>query len=313
MEEDDEEVVKKSSNKILKIIVFILIFVIVILAIAFYMYYLNHPDMDFSGKKSNTIAAQSDNNTNTKEEKIKQGKNNNKNSFFGYSFDEWKTKIELYYGNKYGYRPDEVNCSYDDDGFFVATIIRGLGVDAEYVFDEETGYGTERDSGKVIDFIGGKEIKEKANNKIHFTDNECLAIGYVLDNEVTNFVNIYFEYPQTYYNLEEHDFRSPENRTSGYGNRFVLIPKDDSVYITLYDCYLNDDGEIIKDNTLIENNNEGFIVPDDYIEYVPDMIVKFECNGFEDEFPITFSGEDGRLVLSGHETEVKDISLYLQN
>ena len=91
------------------------------------------------------------------------------------------------------------------------------------------------------------EILEKANNKIHFTDNECLAIGYVLDNEVTNFVNIYFEYPQTYYNLEEHDFRSPENRTSGYGNRFVLIPKDDSVYITLYDCYLNDDGEIIKD------------------------------------------------------------------
>ena len=193
----------------------------------------------------------------------------------------------------------------------MGTITNGYSVDAEYVFDDETGYATDKQTGITIDFQNGKEVKEDSGNKINFTDNQCLAIAYVTDSELTNFINMYFNYPQDYYDLEERDFRFPENRRDGYGNRFVLIPKDNAVTITLYSCFVGADGNLEKDNILFQNVNKGFIVLDDYIEYTPDMIVHYEYNGFEDEFPITFSGENGELVLTGHETEVKDISLYL--
>ena len=42
----------------------------------------------------------------------------------------------------------------------------------------------------------------------------------------------------------------------------------------------------------------------------PEMCIKFEYQGFEEMFPIVFSGMDGKLDLTGFEQEVKDISVY---
>ena len=42
----------------------------------------------------------------------------------------------------------------------------------------------------------------------------------------------------------------------------------------------------------------------------PEMCIKFEFQGFEEMFPIVFSGMDGKLDLTGVEQEVKDISVY---
>ena len=42
----------------------------------------------------------------------------------------------------------------------------------------------------------------------------------------------------------------------------------------------------------------------------PQYIIQLKINGFEDEFPLVFSGENGHLDFIGHEMEVLDISIY---
>ncbi len=183
-------------------------------------------------------------------------------------------------------------------------------IDEPYMLD---GPGSEID-------INGNLVQEQVlstyndnlrlNEYIDFTDNECIAIGYVTDLNETQFIDKYFP-DGSYGSLAYHDFRYPDNRVDGYGNKFVVIPMNENVKITVYDCYIDEeDGELYTDNTLISEATEPFIILDDYIEYTPTMCIKFEYNGFEEMFPINFSGEDGTLDLKGYEMEVKDISLY---
>ena len=151
---------------------------------------------------------------------------------------------------------------------------------------------------------------QRIQANVEFNDNECLAIGYVTDLNEVRFIEKYFT-NETYGQMSYFDFREPiYQNDSSYGNKFVIVPKNENVNITVYDCYIGEDGELYTDNTLIQKISEPFIVIDDYIEYTPIMCVKFEYNGFEEMFPILFSGEDGTLVLTGYEMEVKDISLY---
>lgn len=110
--------------------------------------------------------------------------------------------------------------------------------------------------------------------------------------------------------MEIHDFRYPDNRKDGYGNRFVIVPLTNMVNVTVYDCFINEQDKIEKDNILVSNTTEPFIILDDYIEYIPTLIVSFEYKGTVKEFPIVFSGMDGKLDLTGVEDEVKDISVY---
>lgn len=110
--------------------------------------------------------------------------------------------------------------------------------------------------------------------------------------------------------MEIHDFRYPDNRKDGYGNRFVIVPLTNMVNVTFYDCFINEQDKIEKDNILVSNTTEPFIILDDYIEYIPTLIVSFEYKGTVKEFPITFSGDDGHLVLEGVEYDVVDISIY---
>lgn len=154
-----------------------------------------------------------------------------------------------------------------------------------------------------------KSLSYDSSKYIEFTDNQCIAIGYITDLNEEKFVERYF--PDGFDGvLDYYDFRYPENRKENYGNKFVIIPMNKNVKVTVFDCYIGEDGELYTDNTLVSRAEEPFILLDDYIEYTPSMCVKFEYNGFEAMFPITFSGEDGTLNLTGYETEVKDISLY---
>ena len=236
------------------------------------------------------------------------------NFFRDKSFGEWEELIDSFYGNYYGKYNINVECKYNDDGDFIATVTTEYEVTAEYKFNEENGLAEEVTTGEVVDFENGRIMPPYSTDAsrfeyIDFNDNECIAIGYVTDLNEVDFIDKYFP-DGSYGSLPYYDYRHESNRTPGYGNKFVIIPMNNKVEITVYDCYIGDDGELYTDNTLISKITEPFILLDDYIEYTPSMCIKFEYNGFEEMFPITFSGKDGTLDLNGYEMEVKDISLY---
>ena len=220
--------------------------------------------------------------------------------FLGHTLEEIQEIIEQYYGNYYGMYNVSVECYYDENDVLRAT------VSTEY---EETGDAVNVDTGEMVYFFGTETQAQRIQSNVEFNDNEYIAIGYVTDLDEEKFVDKYFP-DGAYGQLLYFDFRIPENQRPDYGNKFVIVPKNGDVTITVYDCYMGEDGEIYTDNTLIQSISEPFILLDDYIEYIPKICIKFECNGFEEMFPINFSGRDGTLYLDGYEMEVKDISLY---
>ena len=167
---------------------------------------------------------------------------------------------------------------------------------------------------KCITVRGCKAVEVNTTNgtTINFNDNQCLAIGYVLDSNIDEFIHNNFHNNYTYNNLEVLDYRSADSREKEIGNRFVIIPKSEDVKITLYSCFINEQGELELDNTLIKNYTTPFIILDNYLAETttPELCIKFECNGFEETFPIVFNGMNGKLDLTGVEQEVKDISIY---
>ena len=294
-------------KKLLGIIIVLLVIIIVIISIAFYTYVKNNTNNNPENFNNNT--------TNTDNgEFMLDGPGSIHNFFRDKSFGEWEELIDSFYGNYYGKYNINVECKYNDDGDFIATVTTEYEVTAEYKFNEENGLAEEVTTGEVVDFENGRIMPPYSTDAsrfeyVEFNDNECIAIGYVTDLNEVDFIDKYFP-DGSYSSLPYYDYRHESNRIPGYGNKFVIIPMNNKVEITVYDCYIGDDGELYTDNTLISKITEPFILLDDYIEYTPSMCIKFEYNGFEEMFPITFSGEDGSLDLNGYEMEVKDISLY---
>ena len=294
-------------KKLLGIIIVLLVIIIVIISIAFYTYVKNNTNNN--PEKFNNNTTNTDNG-----EFMLDGPGSIHNFFRDKSFGEWEELIDYFYGNYYGKYNINVECKYNDDGDFIATVTTEYEVTAEYKFNEENGLAEEVTTGEVVDFENGRIMQPFSTDAsrfeyIDFNDNECIAIGYVTDLNEVDFIDKYFP-DGSYGSLPYYDYRHESNRIPGYGNKFVIIPMNNKVEITVYDCYIGEDGELYTDNTLISKITEPFILLDDYIEYTPSMCIKFEYNGFEEMFPITFSGEDGSLDLNGYEMEVKDISLY---
>ena len=297
-----------------KIMIFIIIILLVIIVVLSTIIY--HQSSNNTDTNNNNTMDFNNSNANNSVNNILDSFGVTNESYNNLSFEEWEKLAKDFWRNNYGQDNIKATCYYDEDGNFVINISDEHEALAEYEVDEHN-VASDRFSNTCIDFISGEFIPIDATtgidgvaNNINFVDNECVAIGYVTDLNETQFIDKYFDDPLTYGGLQYFDFRYPDNRTSGYGNKFVIIPKNKDVEITVYDCYLGEDNEMHIDNTLISKINEPFILLDDYIEYVPKMMVQFKYNGFEEMFPITFSGENGNLVLTGYEMEVKDISLY---
>ena len=140
-------------------------------------------------------------------------------------------------------------------------------------------------------------VSERIQSKVKFEKNECIAVGYVTDKNESKFADKYFS-KETYKELAQYDFRETVNKKDNYGNKFVIIPINGEVEISVHKCHVDEKGNVIKDNAVIKNTSEPFIMLNDYIEYIPKICVSFKYNGNEDTFPITFSGEDGSLDLT---------------
>lgn len=144
-------------------------------------------------------------------------------------------------------------------------------------------------------------------SKVEFNENECLAIGYILGEDLEEFNKKYFNSTE---NLKVYDFRSKISKDIEAGDRFILIPKSEDVKISIYRCLFTEEGKLELDSLLLNNYNEPLILLDDYTEYIPRLCVKVKYNDLEEQFYIQFSGEDGKLVLTEVEDFIKDISIY---
>lgn len=301
------------------LIIIVLVIVIIAMAIVFGIYIKNNTENVENIKKSaENIEEQISTKNNTKNnteiatfspETIYE--NTLDETFNGYTSKQWQDMIDQFYGNYKGIQLSEIICKYDKDGNYTATIATQYEVCGEFVFDSKTSFAKEKYTGVTIDFINGKIITEIKNKSEIYTDNICLAIGYVPGINSENFVKKYFESDQIYNSITSYDFREEIERQSQYENKFIFIPKNENVKISIYDCNINNDGKVVKNNLLIENVSEPFTLMYDIAESTtPQMCVKLQVNGFEDIIPLVFSGKDGHLDLEGHESEVRDISIY---
>lgn len=143
----------------------------------------------------------------------------------------------------------------------------------------------------------------RTNNKIRFTDSICLAIGHIPANTDADFIDKNFNDRKEYEKL-------PVIKL-GTSNKFAIIPKEKGGTINVWTCKMDENYQMVKDEMVAcEPDTKGIIVETGEIEYIPTVIIEYIApSSFECLVPLTFSGEDGSLNLTGNEADVMDISV----
>lgn len=223
---------------------------------------------------------------------------------------EWSELIGKYHDQD----PKNIDCHYMESEFIGIVYDERDEEIAYYRFDEDTGYALDMNSGVVVDFLKGEtvEVDMTQDNNFTFSDNQILAIGYVNDFNEEEFICQNFVSRDKYDMLSVYYFRAEENREEETGNKFVFFPKTTDVKLTFYRCHADENGELKLDDCLLSNTIGNFMVIDDYLaeSTTPEVAVKLCYQGYEDIIPISFSGMDGTLALTGHEEEVRDVTVY---
>lgn len=207
-----------------------------------------------------------------------------------------------------------VKCYYEDGKFIGVVNNENNETIAHYEFEAETGYALEIFSGHRVDLINGEVVERNllGGTQIEFEENQILAIGYAPDIKLNEFIENNFITNVVFENLLTLDYRKEESRINGNGNRIVILPKTSDVEVEIYNCYINENGEAKIVDQWGETLKEGFVLLQEYMaeSTTPELCIKVKYHGVEDIITIAFSGEDGKLNLTGHEKFVKDISIY---
>ena len=141
-----------------------------------------------------------------------------------------------------------------------------------------------------------------------FTDNICLAVAYITDENETEFMEKYFNKDSKYKLLQIYDL---SNEFVGATAKIAIIPKDENVFVAIDSCVIDEEGNLAKEYEVYEKTNKPFLLKyDNYEPTMPQYLMELKVADFEALIPIVFSGMDGHLDLSGNESEVKDISIY---
>lgn len=223
---------------------------------------------------------------------------------------EWEEKIAKYEICD----AQMVNCYYEDGKFIGVVNNENNETIAHYEFEDETGYALEIISGHRVDLINGEVVERNllGGTQIEFEDTQILAIGYVTDTSLNQFIEKNFVTKEVFERLITLDYRKEESRINGSGSTFVFIPKTSDVEIEIYDCYITENGETKIVDQWGETLNEGFVLLQEYMAETttPELCAKVKYHGVEDIIPLVFSGENGKLDLANHEKLVQDISVY---
>lgn len=237
--------------------------------------------------------------------------NNEEVKFKDITAKEWAEKIA-----KYEICDEQmVNCYYEDGKFIGVVSNENNETIAYYEFEDETaGYALEIFTGHRVDLVNGNVVERNlvGGTQIEFEENQILAIGYLTDETLNEFIEKTFVTKEIFENLITLDYRKEESKINGGGSTFVFLPKTSDVEIEIYDFYITENGEVKIVDQWGETLNEGFILLQEYMaeSTMPELCIKVKYHELEKVIPIVFSGEDGKLNLTGHEKLVKDISIY---
>ena len=137
--------------------------------------------------------------------------------------------------------------------------------------------------------------------KITFEENEYLAIGYINKNKEEEFIKKYFKNKSEYNSLPVID--------AGDNFKFIIIPKE-GIKINVSKCSINEEGNAETYDYYGEDLSKPFILTTEEFEYAPTIALEVFSGEYGTLIPLMFSGIDNRLVFSGNDSSVVDISIY---
>ena len=241
--------------------------------------------------------------TNNSDYVVKKGESSSKDSFYGYTYDEWKKMITDYYKDEYEISIGKLDIEetssnnlsvkiYDDVNDLIDT----------YTVDQTNGVAISNFE-IPVDFEKGEQIEYPYESKVHFTDSVCCGIGQIdLSYGLKSVANKFLSDNENIDNITivEH----PE----GGSQAFIIVPRYKDIVFSIQTCHIGEDGELYGDEYILEETKGPIIVKNVEIEYMPKFMINLDYRGFNLSYPLTFSGEDGSIYLDEYASELVDIS-----
>lgn len=297
------------------LIILIISIVIILVLIAFLIINVNTQNTSSNNSEMTS-------NVQNTENQIKDGKQNQiqndgteqVDQFSEENLAKWESLIIDYYDMNSSFIPEVIQSTMDQEGNLVIEIyqtyqdLQNENLLDYFKVDKITGKVTNKKGNEVN--LEVKKQEETSNIKsVKFNDNACIAIGYLNDKNEFEFAQKYFSNENEYNSIKQLDMRTVGVNQSGL-NKFIIIPKDDDVKITVRTCVQNENGENELDQIALKDHTGCLALYTDEIENVPKLGIQFEYKGYKSSFLLSFNGYNNKLDLTGNEAEVMDISIY---
>ena len=185
---------------------------------------------------TNTVENTAVNNT-VADDKVKDGERD----YSKKTMEEWKQAVKNFYDNNSSVMPDKIEVKDDakNEKIIINTYdSEGNELDT-FEVDKRTwlAIGFE---GNTLDFIAGKFIEIESHPKVCFKDDEEIAIAvYKTDEEKKNLIAQYFE--------NEAEFNKYTLYNYGIEQKLVIIPRYDTVFVSLTDTTDNNNNPIVEE------------------------------------------------------------------
>lgn len=235
--------------------------------------------------------------------------NNESEEFNEKTMAEWESLVRDYYDANMNFVPEVIQFTIDQKSNLVIEIYKTY---QDFQKEQMNNYiMVEKGTNKITN-KDGEEIKlqleEKAETiNLKFNDSQFVAIGVTTaENE--------FELAQKYF-LTESQYRKTKEVNAKISdeanyNKFMIIPKDNDVKISVYKCTINAEGKVSLNDEIIENHTGNLIVMTDQVQTKAQICLKIEYKGNTNNIPLQINSSNKKLDFSKFEKDVKDISIY---
>lgn len=138
---------------------------------------------------------------------------------------------------------------------------------------------------------------------IPFSGDELVAI---------DFVSVDREYMELEKYFKQDDIEDMKFTEFGpYGNTLIVIPRDDSIEVSAYYVYVNENGELVESSEAMSKYNKPFFASLAEFEFVSCIKLHVYKEGKEiTSFNIGQSGMDGHMTFEKSSKYVRDLTPY---
>ena len=157
------------------------------------------------------------------------------------TMEDWEKAVKNFYDNNSSVKPDKVEVKDDakNEKIIITTYDSENNELDTFEVDKRTwlAIGFE---GNTIDFIAGKFVEIESHPKVGFKDDEEVAIAvYKTEEEKKNLIAQYFE--------NEAEFNKYNLYNYGTEKKLVIIPRYDTVFVSLTDTTDNNNNPIVEE------------------------------------------------------------------